>query len=420
MAFEEVLFFGGCLSLVLFLFIAGTFIIVVLSSLKKQESKKLFVPSISVVIPCFNEEKNISKCLSAIFGSDYPKNKMEIIVVDDGSTDQTIKIAKSFFKKGIHLRVIKGNHEGKSIALNLGIKASKNDFIVTIDADTFVDKGSILKLIQPLAKKEIGASNGSCKASNDSSLISIFQGVEYNYNNLVRKGFSDFFGTGIWFFGAFACYRKSALVRIGFFKKSSLAEDMFTFLELYSAGFNVVNVFDAFAFTVAPDNLKDFISQRTRWWGGVLYSLFLNKNVFSIKSNPSVLFLFLNQFWWSFYALFALPLLIFQFSYWLPFNMGSILQFCIYTFNWFSLAGTFMLIYKIPEWGISFYSIFGIFSGILGSMMIIYSWRVFKEGVSLKKLFVLFFYFPYTILLNIIILISLISLAVSRKKFFKD
>ena len=150
----------------------------------------------------------------------------------------------------------------------------------------------------------------------------------------------------------------------------------------------------------------------------VLQSLKKNKELFSHKSNPSILFLYINQFWWSFYALLSLPVIIYQVYYWLPYNTASFSMLFGYLFRWFTLAGPFYVIYKIPEWGLNYNNFFGVFSGIISCILIIAAIKMFNDRLNLKNFLALFFYFPYTIILNIMISFSLISFGFTKKRYF--
>ena len=182
---------------ILFLFLIFVFIAAVASlfTRKKYEQYEQYV---SVVIPCYNGEKTIARCLNSVLSLDYPPKKMEIIVVDDGSTDSTPKIL-GFRKRYRNLVVVRGRHEGKSYCLNIGMRKSLYPIIFTVDADTFVEKNSLKRLVMPFSDNRIGATNGSCIADNTDSMISIFQRIEYHYNNLIRKSFSNLFNNGILF-----------------------------------------------------------------------------------------------------------------------------------------------------------------------------------------------------------------------------
>ena len=406
-----IMFIGSFIFALLFLFLLSVFITSFILLFKKQKITD-YEPNVSIIVPCYNEEKNIENCLDAVYASDYPKNKIEIIVVDDGSTDNTVDILKNYPKD---IKIIKGKHKGKSEALNQGIKKAVNNIIFTVDADTNIEKTTLKKLVQPFTDEKVGATNGSCVARNKNSLLGMFQNIEYHYNNLIRKSFSVLFNNGIWFYGAFACYRKDIMEKIGYFKKDSMTEDADIALEIYAAGYKTINVHDAFGYVLVPSTLRAFIKQRKRWWMGVLQALKKNKQLFSRKSSPSILFLFINQYWWSFYSIISLPIIAYQFYYWLPASLSALGG---YTFRWFSFLGPLYVLYNIPNGWLSIYNIFGVFSGIISAVLITKALFIFKEKFYLKNIIAIFFYFPYTIILNTIIIISLLSMVFFRKKYF--
>lgn len=403
----------GSLFLVVFTFLLFVFVIFLVSRFKKVSFPN-FQPAVSIVIPAYNEEENIKQCLDSVKNSDYPQNRIETIVVDDGSDDKTQEFVKGY--KGVKL--FKQNHLGKTEALNLGVKKAKHNFVVTIDADTIVEKDFLKEIIKPFSDETIGAATGNSKVQNRNTVLGSFQNVEYHFNNLIRHSFSNVFNNGIWFFGALACYRKNALKKTGFFKKDSLAEDVDIALEIKKSGYKVFNASSACGYTVVPKTLKGLYSQRARWWMGVLQSLTKNRSMFSLNACPSILFLFINHFWWTFYAFISFPVIGYQVSYWLPYNSTNLVSTFSYLFRWFSLSGPLYVIYKIPEWGLSFYSLFGVLSGIISAAMIISSIKIFKDKLSLRNLFAIFFFFPYTILLNLFIIISVLRFKTWKSFYF--
>jgi hypothetical protein len=155
-----------------------------------------------------------------------------------------------------------------------------------------------------------------------------------------------------------------------------------------------------------------------RWWIGALQTLKKNKSLFSRKSSPSIIFLFVSQYWWSFYAFISFFLIAYQVYYWLPYNTDTYWSLFMYLFRWFSLAGPIYVIYKIPVWGISIYNIFGVLSGILSVALIVKSVYMFKDRLTIKNILGIFFYFPYTIILNMVIIISLIKITFLNKRYF--
>ena len=395
--------FGVVLSFLFFIFI-----IFLISRFSKKEHKK-FEPRVSIVVPAYNEEQNIEDCLASIFSANYPKNKIEVLVVDDGSADNTIKILKKYKK----VKILRQNHLGKVEALNFGVLNSSNDFIITLDADTTMDKNCISELVKPFSDKKVGATTGNNKVKNKKSILSMFQNIEYHFSNLIRNSFSTVFKNAVWISGSLACYRKEALKKLGYFKKDTLAEDIDIALELRKTGYETIIVSKAFGHTIVPSKLSELYKQRVRWWLGTLQAIVKNKALFSKKSSPSIIYLYISHFWWSFYALLSLPLIIYQIYYWLPYNTQSLFSFISYFFRWFSLMGPIYVLYKIPDFGVSVYSIFGVLSGAMTTVLSIAALRIFQDKLNFKNITAIFFYFPYTIVLNIIILISLL-----RHKFW--
>ncbi|MEK6891702.1 MAG: glycosyltransferase family 2 protein [Nanoarchaeota archaeon] len=398
---------------ILFVFLVFIFSVFVISRFFKHKIKK-FEPNVSVVIPAYNEEKNIEDCLDSVFNSDYPKDKMKVIVVDDGSKDKTLRLLRKYKK----IKILKQNHLGKVEALNLGARNSSYDFIFTVDADTTLDKNCIRELLIPLADEKVGATTGNNNVKNKKSIASTFQNVEYHFNNLIANSFSTVFNNGIWFTGSLACYRRTTLKKIGHFKKDTLTEDQDIALEMRRAGYKTLNSPRAFGYTVVPDNFKDLYKQRSRWWIGTLQSMVKNKKLFSRKSSPSIIFFYISQFWWSFYAFLSLPLVIYLVNYWLPYNNQSFYAVFSYFFKWFSLLGPIYVIYRIPDSGISVYSIFGVLSGLMTTILSISALKIFKDRITLKNVLAIFFYFPYTIVLNIIILVSLLRNRFWTKSYY--
>lgn len=408
---------GAIFLALVFVFLMFITIVFLISKLVKEKIYPNFEPSISVIIPSYNEKENIANCLTSIINSNYPRDKIELIVVDDGSIDNTIQIVEEYR----NVKIIKQKHLGKSEALNKGIKNSTHDFVLTVDADIILEKDALKEIIKPFSDNKVAATTGNSTVKNNNTLISIFQDIEYHYNNLIRNSFSSAFNSGIWFFGALACYRKNVLKEIGYFRKNTLTEDIDIDLRIKKAGYKTINAHKAWCSTVVPTNLRDLYKQRYRWWIGALQSLKSNFNLLSLNKNyknPSILFLFINQFWWSIYSFIAIPLTAYQVNYWLP--QTDVFGTISYFFRWFSLSGPFYVIYKIPEWGISMYNIFGVLAGIISTILIIFALLIFKRRITLKNIFAIFFYFPYTILLNVFIVISIVISIFSKKKYFID
>jgi len=175
-----------------------------------------------------------------------------------------------------------------------------------------LNEDALKKLVRPFSDPKVGLTNGSWVAKNNNSVVGMFQRIEYHYHNLLRRSFSHLFRNGIWFFGACICYRKKVLEKIGYFKKDTMTEDMDTSMEIYASGYRAINVHDAMCHTAVPSSLKELFTQRLRWGIGSFQCLKKNRNLFSKKSSPSILFVFINHYWWSFFAVVSFPIIIYQ------------------------------------------------------------------------------------------------------------
>ncbi len=446
---DNLMFVFGIILCILFAFLIFTNIIIVISFFKKPKYDK-YTPKVSIIIPAYNEAKNIKKCLKQVFNSKYPKDLYEVIVVDDGSTDDTIKVVKTFK----NVRILQTKHEGKTVALNYGINYAKYDILMLLDADTMLNSEALGKLVAPFKEESVGATIGTYNVSNRTNMLTAFQTIEYSYNNLVRMGFSRLFHDSVWFYGAMSCYRKSVLENIGYIHSDILAEDIDIAIRLQNKGYNIIHVDDAYSTTVVPDTTKGFIKQRIRWWTGVLQSMRKNRsasyrNIVSNKfdndnkktskttvtsnktaskknttkknkiSKVPLIFVYISQWWWSIFAILAIPMYAIQVAYWLPYNLATFMDTFLYLFRWFSIFGPLYSIYMIPEWGINFFSIFGILSGLISVTFIIISMTIFKERIGFKEVLAIVFYFPYTIILNIIIFISVVKYLFFKSTGFK-
>lgn len=409
---DYVMMFGSFVFFVVFFMLFLTFVLYIMSFFFKDEKYQLgYHPNLTVAIPAYNEEKRIHLCLDSLKKNNYPKGKLEVLVIDDGSTDKTITIARKY----AFVKVLRQKHKGKTFALNHALKYTKSDVLITIDADTVVDSDFLVNMAAPFSNDHIGATSGSLQVLNKGTVLSFFQGVEYQVNNLVRHNFSRVFKTGIWFFGSLAAYKVSALKKIGGFKTDTMAEDWDVVLEIKKIGYNIINITNARGNTIVPEKISELFSQRVRWWVGGTQALIKNRSLLTLK-NPSLLYLFVHHMWWAFYAIISLPLIAYQVNYWMPAVTSEI---PLYLFRWFSLVGPFYVLYKIPQWGVNIYNIFGVMSGVISLLLSLSAYLLYKERFGLKQAFALFFYFPYTVILNIFVMCSVFSFFRLKDAYFK-
>jgi cellulose synthase/poly-beta-1,6-N-acetylglucosamine synthase-like glycosyltransferase len=303
---------------------------------------------------------------------------------------------------------------GKVDAINRGVQEAKNEIILCFDADAFLEKSAIQNMVMAFYDIRVGAVSGVCLVKNNNSVLNIFQSVEYYYVSLVRRAFSEVFGIGIWFFGAVIGFRKTVYEEVGGFKKDTLAEDNKFCLDVFSKGYKVVTVHNAIAHTPVPESISGLFKQRMRWYVGALQCVSQSVSNVSKKNIFYAFFLVFSQFFWGFYALISVPLVTYQFLYWLPSFANPILVLD-YFFRWMSFYGAIFTIYMAQQWGLTLFELLGCVIGAITFIVIMLAFHLFRARFSIRKLLALFFYFPYAILLNTILAISLIKFFFTKK-----
>ena len=241
---------------------------------------------ISVVIPSYNSEKTIEKCVKALLNQSYPKRMYEIIVVDDGSTDDTSNIASKFKR----VKLIKQLHKGPAVARNLGVKNSKGKIILFTDADCIPDKKWIKNMVKPFEDKKIIGVSGTYKTFNKNSLIARFAGyeIEERHKKLEKQKYIDFIGTFS------AAFRKNIFLRVKGFDEiftTSSGEDPELSFRLEKIGKMVFQP-NAFVYHFHPDTLFKFLRQKfwRGYWRVSLYKKHRHR-LFKHSYTPRTLFI---------------------------------------------------------------------------------------------------------------------------------
>jgi cellulose synthase/poly-beta-1,6-N-acetylglucosamine synthase-like glycosyltransferase len=233
-------------------------------------------PLVTVIVPAYNEEKAIGKTVDALLELSYI-NK-EIIIVDDGSTDGTFKVAKKHAKNDF-TRVVTKPNGGKWDALNTGIILAKGEFIICIDADTLLDPIAIQNLIKHFSDPKIAAVAGNVKVGNRRGLLTKLQALEYVVGiNLHRRSEASLQNVTV-VPGPIGAFRASVLKEIGLFEGDTFAEDADITFRILKAGHKTVFEARAFGYTEAPTSMTSLAKQRYRWYRGSLQVLSKHKDM---------------------------------------------------------------------------------------------------------------------------------------------
>ncbi|MGP3974152.1 bifunctional polysaccharide deacetylase/glycosyltransferase family 2 protein [Streptomyces sp. 8N114] len=229
---------------------------------------------VTVLVPAHNEEAGIGATVHSLLASTY--QDLQIIVIDDGSTDSTATVVDGITDPRVTL--VRRPNAGKPGALNTGLAHALHDIVVMVDADTVFEPDALHRLVQPLAHPAIGAVSGNTKVGNRRHLLGKWQHLEYVLGfNLDRRMFEvlECMPTVP---GAIGAFRRDALMGVGGVSEATLAEDTDLTMALWRAGWRVVYEESAVAWTEVPDNLRQLWRQRYRWCYGTLQSMWKHRH----------------------------------------------------------------------------------------------------------------------------------------------
>lgn len=228
-------------------------------------------PLVSVVVAGRNESAVIQRTIACLLDQDYPN--LEILVVDDASEDEMPELARPFARKGL-IRFVRNDGSrgrgGKPTGANLGLRLSRGEFVVLLDADTTFDRSMIRKMIAHFAEPDVGAVAGNVLVLNrDENLLSRLQTIEYSIGIDIHKRFSDVIGCALQGSGAITAFRRAPLVALGGWDPE-LAEDTDISFRMVRAGWRIAFAAEAVALTEVPTRWGVIARQRARWDRGGL------------------------------------------------------------------------------------------------------------------------------------------------------
>lgn len=272
----------------IFLFLVFYYeIFILLSFLEKKESlqdqKNLEDLAVTILVPCFNEENTIVGTMESIFQLHYPKDKLQIIVINDGSTDKTAELLEPYTIYH-NIRIIHKENGGKHTALNLGLKYCTTPIVGCLDADSFVMPDALRQIMHKFEDPTVMAVTPSTVIWEAKTLIQKMQRAEYHYGNLLRYAMSLMHAIHI-APGPFSFFRREVFEMIGNYKHAHNTEDMEIAMRMQKNNLKIGHAPRAIIYTSSPATIKKLYKQRVRWVGGFLGNLIDYKKMLFNKKH---------------------------------------------------------------------------------------------------------------------------------------
>ena len=276
--FVVAVFFVGDILMSARLIIIGVFAIIDRFRKRKDYAGPDYAPRVAVLIPAYNEEKVIVRTIRSVMMSNY-KN-IRIIVIDDGSTDNTYRAAVGAYPADIasgRLIVLTKPNGGKADALNFALDRIDEEIYIGIDADGVIAHDAITNLVPHFADPKIGAVAGNAKVGNRVNLWTRWQALEYITSQNFERRALDLFDVVMVVPGAIGAWRTAAVKAGGGYHTNTVAEDADLTMNLLEQGYWVIYEDRALAFTEAPVDMDGLMRQRFRWSFGILQAVFKHR-----------------------------------------------------------------------------------------------------------------------------------------------
>lgn len=266
----------------LLLFLSIFWLLVLFSSQEKNEKKKLRdFPFFTTIVPAYNEEKSVKETLLSLINLDYPDEKKEIIVVNDGSTDKTKEIVEKFINDhpANKITLVNQKNQGKGKAMNTGLALVQGEFFACLDADSFIAANALQEML-PLFQEDINVA-AVCpmlKVKNPKNVLQKVQWCEYIINmfyKFLNSRLDCIHVTP----GPFSIYKTEVIKKLRGFNEHTITEDLELAIRLQKYHYRIVQTFDAIVETVAPLTWKKLFKQRVRWYKGSVDNTLAYKNL---------------------------------------------------------------------------------------------------------------------------------------------
>ncbi len=318
-------------------------------------------PKVSIIVPAFNEEKVIKNSLRALFNLNYPN--YEVIIINDGSNDNTLKNMLSIpnRKDSVEVKIINKPNTGKADSLNRGLYQATGELVVAVDADSKLDSQTLKNLVRHFEDPDVGAVAGNVKVINRNNMLTKLQALEYIQGLNLAKRAQSFLRIVNIIPGPLGMFRKRVMIEAGGYSNDTFAEDCDLTLKILSKNWKIKYEASAISYTEAPEGLVDLFKQRYRWTRGIVQSMSKHLNfVFlpfkSFSTSFTLWMMLFETIMWPIMNVFSNIFLIFIA---IKFGFASILVlwWCILTLLDIAIA-IHCITLDNEDFSLSFYAIF--------------------------------------------------------------
>ncbi len=230
------------------------------------------LPFVSFLVPAYDEEKGLRFAVEALVKIDYPREKKEILIINDGSKDNTGKIARELEKEHIEVILFDKPNSGKADSLNQAVKRAKGELVAVVDADSYPQPDALKRMVGYFQEEGVAAVTSRVLVKNKDNWLSRFQVLDYSIIAWTRK-LLDFVDSVYVTNGPLSVYRKSIVQKVGGFDPKNLTEDIEITWHILSKGYKTRMSYSAIVYTTVPSDLKLWIKQRVRWNLGGLQTI---------------------------------------------------------------------------------------------------------------------------------------------------
>lgn len=289
------LLFWICIFIVFYSYIGYGIVIYIVVKIKNTLTSKVkfdtsFEPEVTLVVPCFNEAEYIEEKIQNSLELDYPKDKLKLIFISDGSSDDTPQRIKKYSSV---IALHEDKRSGKAAAMNRAMKFVTTPIVVFCDANTTLNKEAIRELVKHYKDEKVGAVTGEKRiiSTNKEGASTAGEGIYWKYESLLKKLDSDFYSV-VGAAGELMSYRTNLYKEL---PSDSLLDDLMQSMQIAIDGYRVIYEKNAWAAETASANVKEELKRKIRISAGAWQSMLRLGKAFNPFHNFNLFFAFISH-----------------------------------------------------------------------------------------------------------------------------